>query len=150
MNKLANLGEAFDLRQQRFRLAARETHQRRIHEGVFNSGEFGIEARAQLEQRRDASFMPNFAVRRLDRAGDYLKQSRFTAAVWPDDSGRRSFFNFERDVFECPKFPMPLPAASRERLFQAVAGAGVNAILLGNVFDSQGGGHAFREATNCG
>ena len=94
--------------------------------------------------------MPNFAVRRLDRAGDYLKQSRFTAAVWPDDSGRRSLLDFEVDVFERPKFPMPFPPAARQRFFEPVGRRRINAILLGNVFDAKSGGHEFREATNCG
>src|SRR3989442_14003292 len=114
MNKLANLGEAFDLREQRFRLSARETHQRCVHESIFNSREFGIEAGAQLKQRGDAAVMPHFAVRRIERSGDDLKQGGLATAVWAADSSRRSLFNFERNVFQRPKFLMPLHAPARE------------------------------------
>ena len=63
INEVADLSKARDLRKQAFRLRFRKTHQRRVHENVFDAGELRVEACAELEQCGHASFEPDVSVR---------------------------------------------------------------------------------------
>ncbi len=73
MDEVADLGEAFDLRQTRCRLRFRETKQRRVHVNILDAGELKIEARAEFQQRGDATRHLYVAVRRVKRARDDLQ-----------------------------------------------------------------------------
>src|SRR5947207_2025086 len=137
MNERANFGEAFDFRNKIFRFAARKPDQGRIHENVFQAGELRIESGAKLQQGGNPAFVPDGAVRGLERAGDDLQQSGFAAAVRPDDSGRRSRFDLKTDILQRPKFTVALPEPARKHLLQAIAWMVIHSILLGNAFDAE-------------
>src|ERR1041385_2061895 len=86
IKEVADFGEPFDLRKERISLAPRKSEQRRIHINVFDTGEFRIEAGAQLEQGRDASLVPNVTTGRLQGSGNDLEQSGLAATVRADDA----------------------------------------------------------------
>jgi len=114
---------------------------RSVHENVLDAGEFRIEPGAQLEQCCDSTVVVNVALGRIERSRYDLQQRRFAAAVGTDDASCSALFDFKRDVFERPEFFMPLQTSAGERLFQAIRGRRIDAILLGNVIDAQRGAH---------
>src|SRR5262249_11899101 len=92
--------------------------------------------------------MPDCSVRLLERAGDYLQQSRFAASVWPNDTDYRAFLELKRDVLQGPEFLMAPQSTARQRFFQAIARSRVGSILLRNIVDQQGGNHGRKCSRN--
>src|SRR6185369_3722416 len=120
VNEIADLREACDLGKQLLGFGFRETHQRSVHENVFDAGELRIESRAQLKQRGDAAFNRYTAVCRFECAGDDLQERRFAGAVWTNDAGGGPCFDFKANVFQRPELAVRFPMATRQRLFQTV------------------------------
>src|SRR5437016_3530109 len=145
INELANFGEAFDLRNQSFRFAARKPDQGRIHENVFQAGKLRIESGPELQQGGDPALVPDGAVGGLERAGDDLQQSGFAAAVRPDDSSRGPRFDLKTDILQRPEFTVTLPEPARKHLLQAIAWMVIHSILLGNAFNAERSVHVVFE-----
>src|SRR5439155_25646192 len=97
-----------------FRFLPRKANQRGIHEHILDSGELGIETRAEFKQRPDATVVPDVSMRQLERARDDLQERGFATAIWTDDARGGASFDFEADVPECPEFAVPLPTATRQ------------------------------------
>ena len=74
VDERADLGEALDVWEEPFGLAARESHQRGVHVDVLDARAFRVEARAEFEQSGHAPLAPHVAFGRLKCARDDLQK----------------------------------------------------------------------------
>jgi hypothetical protein len=100
VDELLELRERHDLVEHTRDVALREAEDRCIHEDVLAPGELGMEARAQLEQRRQPAARDDLAVVGLQDPGDALQQRRLARAIVTEDPDRRSFLDLDVDVVE--------------------------------------------------
>ena len=108
-----------------------------VEEDVFAAGEFGIEARAQFEQRRDAAARDDAAAGGGQDAADDLKQRALAGAIGADDAEDFAALDGESDVAQGPEFGGRMVVDEREQLGDAVHRAAVQTVHLGNVLDVQ-------------
>ena len=94
------LREALDLRHRRFGHAACESQQRTVEVGVLASGEVGVKARAELEERGHAALDRDRAGSRLRGAGDELEERRLPRSVRADDAEALSAVDAEAHVLQ--------------------------------------------------
>lgn len=119
INAMANIGKRQDVVQAGGDFLLGESEQGRVHVDVFTGGEFAIEARAELEQRRHAAMGSHRAGGGRERPADDLQQSRFTRAVAADDADCLSFLDLERHIPKRPEFAIVIPGRSPGESLQA-------------------------------
>ena len=81
-------------------VAARDAVDRPAQVDVLDRRVLGVEAGADLEQRRDAPVDRDRARVGLDDAGEQLEQRRLARAVAPDDADGLPVRDLERDAVE--------------------------------------------------
>src|SRR5207249_4012770 len=81
-------------------LGALQPEQRAVEVRVLAAAEVGMEARADLEQRRDAAIHLKRARGRLRGSGEELEQRGLARAVRPDDPERSTWVDREAHVVE--------------------------------------------------
>ena len=90
VDELLELGELDDLVEALADLPARQPEQRAVQVDVVPAGELGLEARAELQHRRELAADDDLAGGRLQDAGDALEQRRLARAVPAEDARRSS------------------------------------------------------------
>ena len=88
VDELLELRERDDLVHRLAHARAREAVDRAVQVDVLAPGEVGVEAGAELEQRRDAAAGLDAAARRLDDLRDEPQQRRLARAVTADEPDR--------------------------------------------------------------
>ena len=99
---------------------SREPLERAVQLDVLAPGEVGMEARAELEQRPDASAGRDRPVGRPDDPGDQPEQRRLAGAVAPDEADGLARRDRDGDVAERPDLLRTRPAARDEELLERV------------------------------
>ncbi len=132
-DEVADLGEGLDGRHGALDLGAGEPHNFAVEKDVLAPGEFGIEACAQLEQRRDAPARYDAPEGGLQDAADDLQQRAFAAAVGTDEAECLALFHLEADVAQRPEIAVKRGGREGEYLPQAVRRAFVELVKLGYV-----------------
>jgi hypothetical protein len=100
VEELAELREIPNLRELSPDLRAGQAEKRRVHPGVLAARELGVEAHAELEDRRHDSPPLDRAVRGLCGPGDDLQERRLPGAVFADQAERSSGRQLEGNVPE--------------------------------------------------
>jgi hypothetical protein len=103
IDELADFGESFDARKRLVQFLARQSQDLAIEIHIFAAAEFGIEAGAQFEQRRDAPGAVHPAAGGLQNAADDLQQSAFSRSVRPKKREHFTLLDAQVDVSERPK-----------------------------------------------
>ena len=103
VHELLELGEAHDVVVYAVRVPFRETEERGVEVDVLAAGELGVEAGAQLQQRRHPPAEADRARRGPQDPGDALQQGRLARAVVADQADRRALLDREGDVAERPE-----------------------------------------------
>src|SRR5439155_24308033 len=89
---------------------------RALEEDVLATGQVGVEAGAELEQRADPPAHRNAARGRLDDSGDEPQQRRLSRAVAPDETECAARVDVERDVAQRPDVLPAIRAAEQDVL----------------------------------
>src|ERR1019366_891725 len=98
VEELLELGELDHRAEAPLGLAPGQPHQDSVQHAVLTSGQLGVEADAELDERRDPSGHPYAAgVGAVDARHD-LQQAAFARAVAPDDPEELTLVDVERDV----------------------------------------------------
>ncbi len=93
------------------RVAVREAEQARVQVDVLGAGQIGMEADAELDQRRDAAVRRDRARRRPQDAGDDLQQRALARAVGPEQRDGLAARDRQRHAVErAERFAMRTPA----------------------------------------
>ena len=86
VDEVADLSEFSDVREFAVHLLGGESKNRRVQIDVIAAREFGIEAGAEFEQRRDAAVNVHRAGGGLQNSRADLQQRALAAAILPDDA----------------------------------------------------------------
>src|SRR6185503_5154436 len=95
MNKIADLGERFNVRKTPIDILGRETQDRSVQIDVVLAGEFGIETGAKLEQCGYAAVRDRSAAGGRKNSSADLEKRTFARAVFADDTKRFSAAHIE-------------------------------------------------------
>ena len=98
VDELLELGERHDLVHHLPDPRARQAVDRAVQIDVLAAGEVGMEARAELEKRRDPAAGFDATRRRRDDPRDDAEERRLARAVATDEADRLSGLDRERDV----------------------------------------------------
>ncbi|CAA9292892.1 MAG: hypothetical protein AVDCRST_MAG11-249, partial [uncultured Gemmatimonadaceae bacterium] len=112
-------------------LAARHPDDRALEVHVLASGEVGVEAGGDLQQRARPTREGALAARGAQDAGEQLEDGRLPRPVGPDDAQRLAGAHDERDVLQRPEAtrrelrrrarpPCGPPRHGRDQVAQAV------------------------------
>src|SRR5262249_28330344 len=88
---------------------------------VLDTGEVGVEARADLDQRADPPADLQHAGARSEDAGDQVQQRRLPGAVAPDDAEGLAGMDVDVDVSKRPQIAGPRNLSAQDRLLQRTA-----------------------------
>ena len=116
VDELLQLREGHDLVHRLADAGAREAVDRAVQIDVLAAGEVGMEARAELEQRRDPAAGLDPARGRLDDPGDEPEQRRLAGAVPADEPDRLAGLDPHGDVAERLDLARAEPAARDEHV----------------------------------
>ena len=133
-DELADFGEGLDGRHGLVDFGAAQSHDLAVEIDVFPAGEFGIESGAELEQGRDAPARHHTSGGGLQNAADDLQQRALTATVGTHQAQGFALFDLKPDLAQRPEIGVAGRGA-RQKLAQAVGGAPVQAVELGNVLN---------------
>ena len=100
VEEAAEVGEVLDRGHDPVDLGSLEPEQRPVEVRVLAAAEVGMKARADLEQRRDASVHLEHARTRLRGSGEELEQRGFARAVRADHAERTALIDGEAHVAE--------------------------------------------------
>ena len=118
VDELLELRERDDLVHRLAHAGAREAVDRAVQVDVLAPGEVGVEAGAELEQRRDAAAGLDAAARRLDDPRDEPQQRRLARAVAPDEPDRLAGLDDDRDVAQRLHLARAEPPAGDEHVLE--------------------------------
>ena len=135
VNERADFGEVFDLLEALVDLSGGEAEDGAVQVDVVASGEFGVEAGAEFEQRGDASGDLGFSRGGLEDSGDDLQEGAFAGTVFADDAEGFAAFDGEGDVAEGLEVGVEFEAGGGDELFEAVPGRVVDGVGLGDVLE---------------
>ena len=110
VDEIADLGELRDVGELAIHLFRGKSKNRRVEINIVAARKFRIEARTELEQRRDPAIHAHRAGSRLQNARADLQQRAFAAAVFADDAKCFAAGHFEADVAQRPVILMKLAA----------------------------------------
>ena len=94
--------EVHDLVELAGNLAAAHAHDGAVHVDVLAAGHFGMEARAHLEEARDAALGSDDSGGGSGHAAEQLEEGALAGAVAADDAHDVALFHLEVDVLEGP------------------------------------------------
>src|SRR5690606_30796593 len=120
-------------------LAGREREDRAVEVDVLATGEVGMEAGAQLEQRGDPPTGAHHPRARAQRAGHTLEQGGLARAVVPEQADGLALEDRERHVVEGEELLGPAPAPD-EALLQRPGAVVAQLEALGDPVDLDGDG----------
>ena len=103
VDELADLGEVEDRGQTGSHLGVREAQQPRALEDVLPSGQLGVKAGAQLEERGDPPLDLERPLRRIEGAREDLEQRALPRPVDPDDADALPSGHVEAHPFRAQK-----------------------------------------------
>ena len=115
VDEALELGEGDDLVDLAADLASGHAEDGAVQVDVLESGQFGMEAGADLEQRADPALQQDLAARRLGDAGDDLEQGRLSCTVAPDQAEHRALGDVGSSRHGAPTSPLELLSASGAR-----------------------------------
>ena len=118
VDELLELRERDDLVHQLAHACAREAVDRAVQVDVLAAGEVGVEAGAELEQRRDAAARLDAPAGRLDDPRDEAQQRRLAGAVAADEADGVARLGRERDVAQRLHVARTAPAARDEEVLE--------------------------------
>ena len=121
VDELLQLGEGDDLVEALARLGAREAHHHRVDDDVVARGEVGVEADAELDERRQPALHAHLAAVGPVDAGEALQQRALARAVAADDAEELALLDGDVDV------------AQRVELLERARAAGMQHPLLERV-----------------
>src|SRR4051794_27512836 len=98
VEKALELGEPNDVVKAFACLSARQSQQDRVDDYVVASRQIGVEADAQLDERRQSPGDADTPGVDLVDAGEALQQRALAGAVAPDDSKELALLDLDRDV----------------------------------------------------
>src|ERR1039457_592662 len=130
-DELADLREGFDGRHGALDFGAGQPHDFAVEEHVLAAGEFGVEARAQLQQGGDAPARDYPSLRGLQDAGHDLQKRAFAGAVRANQGQGLALFDLEADIAQGPKVGVERTLVERQGLAEAVGGTAVELVELG-------------------
>ena len=133
------LGELDDRIDSRLQLRARHPVERPREEDVLDRRVLRVEARSQLEQRRDAAVDGDAPVVRRQDAGQHLQQRRLAGSVRPDHAEGLAVRDRERQVVGRAQLLPLAPAPAQDRLLEGGLLAPVDAEVLAHALDGDGG-----------
>jgi len=140
VEEAADIRELLDRRHLTLHLLARDPEQRAVQVRVLAPGEVRMEARADLEERRDPTVHLERAGGRLRGTGDELQQRRLPRSVRPDDAER--FAGLDREAHVAERLDVlgrhELPES---HLLERAATLAVKAVRLGDMVGANGDGH---------
>jgi hypothetical protein len=131
VHEIADLGELFDLAVFLLDLSRSEPQDGAVQEDVVASGELGVEARAQLEQRRDPPVHLDLALGGSQNAGHQLQQGAFPGPVFADDAEGLAPPDFEIEIAQRPEIPVEAQAIKSQQFLEAIQGRVVDRVALG-------------------
>src|ERR1022692_105760 len=134
-DELADFREGFDGRHGALDFGAGQPHDFAVEEDVLAAAEFGVEARAEFKQRRDAPACEYPPLGGLQDAGHDLEQRALAGAVRPYQGQRLALFDLEADIAQRPEVAVELSLDERQRLAEAVGGTAVELVELGYVLN---------------
>ena len=138
VGEAAELGELDDRVDARLELRARHPVERAREEDVLDGRVLGVEAGAELEQRRDAPVDRDAAAIGREDAREHLEQRRLARAVRSDDTERLAARDGEREVVGGTQLlPLAAPPA-QDRLLERGLAAPVDAKALAHAVDGDG------------
>ena len=98
VDEVVELGEVDHRVEPPLRLAPAQPHQDAVEDDVLARGELGVEADAELDERRDPPGHPDPARVGAVDAGEDLQQRALARAVAPDDPEELALVDVERDA----------------------------------------------------
>ncbi|CAA9406152.1 MAG: hypothetical protein AVDCRST_MAG64-1988 [uncultured Phycisphaerae bacterium] len=116
VEELLDLAERDDLVELALDLGAAHPEDRAVEEDVLAAGQLGVEAGADLQQRRDPPAEHRPALARLGDAAEDFQQRALAGAVAPDEADHLAAVHLERGVLQRPE---------RLGALAGVAGAGL-------------------------
>src|SRR5919106_3487306 len=125
VDRVLELGEGDDLVEALADVRAAQALDRAVQVNVLATGEVGVEAGAELEQRSDPALGADAARRRLDDPRDDPKQGRLPRAVPADEADRLAARDVHRDVAERPDVGRLAAASLNEEVLERSRVAGV-------------------------
>src|SRR5215213_8794934 len=102
IEKLFNFREGDDLVELAINLRLSHAEYRAIEINVFPTGELGVKACADFQQRTDTPVDHGDSSSWRSNARQYLQQRALACAVEPDDTDHFTTLDFERDILERP------------------------------------------------
>src|SRR5690606_9443839 len=130
IEEVTDVGEGRDRFEARVHLAAGDAEHRAVQEDVLPPGELAVEPAAEFEEGGDPAVDDEFALRRLQRAGQHLQESRLACAVPADDAAGLAAPELEIDRAVGPELTVVGVPASEEELLQTILGPVVDVVAL--------------------
>ena len=134
-------GEVDDLVEALVELLLGHAEDRAVEEDVLPSGQLGMEAGSELEERGDLAVGLDAPLFRPEDVGHALEQGALSRPVLADERVRRPFGHLERHVPQRPELLVLHPGAAHDRRLQRLVALVVEAVLLRDVVDDDGGAH---------
>src|SRR5262245_17702205 len=134
-------GEVDDLVEALAELLLAHAEDRAIEEDVLPTGELGMEAGAQLEERGDLAVGLDPALFRAEDVSHALQQLALARAVLADEREGRPFGHVEGHVAQRPELLVLHAGTPHDRRLQRLVTLVVEAVLLRDVIDRDGGAH---------
>ena len=146
VDELANVGEGFDVGKAPGDFLSADAQDGAIEIDVLTSGELGVEARAQLQQRGHATTDGDLASSGRERAAQDLQQRALAGAVAADDTDGLTPAHGEVQPLQRPELaevlrwgaPHQTGQTAHQQLLEQVARAVVELEALGQARDADG------------
>ena len=134
LDELADIGEGGDIIKAPGHLFARDAEDRAVEKDILAAGKLGVEAAAELEQRRNAPTHIDAALAGGQCTGDHLQQRALAATIAADDPHRLAAPYLERDAAHRPVLVAVLAAKTVEQhVLQAVLWLAVDPVHLADI-----------------
>ena len=105
---------------------------------IIAPAEFRVEARAQLEQRRNAPVHGDVSRGGMHDAGHHLQQGALARSVFADNTESFTALDVEIDIAQRPKIAVAIEAIESQQLLETPGGGVVDGVALGNSLEFDG------------
>ena len=139
VQKFPNIGEGRNRRERALDGPAAQAHDLAVEKYVLPAGEFRIESRAQLEQRRDAPLRDHASAGGRQNSADNLQECALPASIGTHEAQHLSALEVEADIAQRPEIGMQTIRKKRKDFADAIGGTLVEAVQFGNVLDENQG-----------
>ena len=145
VDEVGETSELDDVVEAALDLLARQTEDRPVQEHVLPATQLGMEAGAQLQQRREAATDRHRALLGKEDPSEALEHRALARAVRADDPERRATRDLERHVLQREELVVAGPTPAQHRSLDVLVALVIEAKALPDVVDRDGGiGHAGR------